>query len=507
VLTAIGGAEIRDVEGSVNDSRLYGYNQDLQSSQPVNYIPFYAQYSGRSPAQIPYQDHTVSTSDHYISYYFNGSYNYRQRYILSTSARKDESNIFGARANDKGIRLYSIGAAWEISNEDFYRFSALPILKLRLTHGYSGNVDKSVSAYTTAQLNANFNSYGSTSASITNPPNPSLRWEQIHIVNMGVDFTGKDSRVEGSLEYYIKNGSDLIGLSALDPTTGNTQFKGNVAGMKAHGIDLALNTQNIKGLISWTSSLLFSFTRDRVTKYDTSVSANPNLDPGSIAYYLDPSVISPLVGHPLYSVYALRWMGLDPLNGDPQGWQNGHTSKDYKTMTNSSDFKNLIYKGTANPSFFGSLRNSVSWRQFSMSFNILYKFGYYFRRSSINYGDLFKGTRGHPDYDMRWLSPGDEKRTSVPSLVYPANTDRDAFYSESEVLIERGDHIRLQDLRLSYDLQKKFHPGLPVRAIQFYLYANNIGIIWKANHQGIDPDNVTSIPNPRTLAAGIKMDL
>jgi len=153
-----------------------------------------------------------------------------------------------------------------------------------------------------------FNSYGSTSASITNPPNPSLRWEQIHIVNMGVDFTGKDSRVEGSLEYYIKNGSDLIGLSALDPTTGNTQFKGNVAGMKAHGIDLALNTQNIKGLISGPVVSCsvhpgpgdeIRYERERQSKFRS----------GFYAYYLDPSVISPLVGHPLYSVYALRWMG------------------------------------------------------------------------------------------------------------------------------------------------------------------------------------------------------
>ena len=66
--------------------------------------------------------------------------------------------------------------------------------------------------------------------------------------------------VKDSLEYYIKNGSDLIGLSALDPTTGNIQFKGNTAGMKAHGIDLVLNTQNTRGAINWTSSILFSFT-------------------------------------------------------------------------------------------------------------------------------------------------------------------------------------------------------------------------------------------------------
>ncbi|HMH20301.1 MAG TPA: SusC/RagA family TonB-linked outer membrane protein [Puia sp.] len=502
VLTAIAGAELRDVEGSVRNNRLYGYNKDLQSSQPVNYAASYPQYSNGVLRQIPYLDHNESSSDHYLSYYFNGSYNFHQRFVLSASARKDESNIFGVKANRKGVPLWSVGAAWEISKEDFYRLAALPFLKLRVTDGYNGNVDKTVSAYTTALINTGFNIYGAASASITNPPNPSLGWEQIHIVNMGVDFASRGNRIEGSLEYYLKNGYDLIGLSPLDPTTGNTQFRGNTAGMKTHGVDFVLNTKNIDGAIRWNTSFLFSFARDKVTRYDTSRGT------GSIINYLNSNIISPLEGHPLYSVYALRWMGLDPQTGDPQGLLNGHISKDYTTLSHSSDFSNLIYKGTANPSIFGSLRNSVYWKKLGLSFTILYKFGYYFRRSSINYSDLFSGiSRGHPDFDKRWLSPGDEKRTSVPSMDYPADPARDLFYSQSEVLVEKGDHIRLQDIRISYDLQKSAYPRLPVRAMQIYLYANNIGILWKANHQGIDPDNIQSIPNPRTLAVGIKLDL
>jgi hypothetical protein len=115
-------------------------------------------------------------------------------------------------------------------------------------------------------------------------------------------------------------------------------------------------------------------------------------------------------------------------------------------------------------------------------------------------------SKGHPDYERRWQGPGDEKSTYVPSMIFPADPLRDNFYGYSEPLIEKGDHIRLQDIQFSYDLSKKSIPKWPVQSVRFYVYANNIGIIWKANHQGIDPDYVTSIPNPRTLAMGVKLN-
>jgi hypothetical protein len=91
-------------------------------------------------------------------------------------------------------------------------------------------------------------------------------------------------------------------------------------------------------------------------------------------------------------------------------------------------------------------------------------------------------------------------------MVFPADLNRDIFYQNSEVLIERGDHVRLQDIQLGYTLGRPARPKLPVQAIKFYLYANNIGILWKANHVGIDPDYIQSIPFPRTLALGVKID-
>ncbi len=501
--TAIAGAELRDVEGSILTTRLYGYDKDLNGGKGVDYISAFPQFPGGGVSQIPFLDHSQTTSDRFLSYYFNSSYHLLQRYILSASVRKDESNIFGVKANQQGVPLWSAGAVWEISRESFYHADRwLPFLRFRLTDGYNGNVDRSLSAFTTAVVNSPGSLYNATTASIVNPPNPSLQWEKIHIVNAGLDFATKDSRVEGSLEYYIKYGQGLIGPTTLDPTTGNTELTGNTAAMTTRGVDITIRYGKEFGSVRWTAVFLFSYSKDKVTGYQQKQS--------SIEGYLNSGFFNPFEGHPLYSIYALKWAGLTRQTGDPQGILNDTTTTDYADILNSGDFRNLVYAGSATPTFFGSFRNSFTWKQFDFSFNILYKFGYYFRRPSINYYALFSGSSpGHPDFDKRWMNPGDEKITNVPSLSYSTDPLRDIFYTYSQALIEKGDHIRLQDIRLSYDLKKPPFAKQFMQSAQIYMYANNIGILWRANHQGIDPDavpGITNYPDPKSLTIGIKLD-
>jgi len=94
--------------------------------------------------------------------------------------------------------------------------------------------------------------------------------------------------------------------------------------------------------------------RDKVTKYDQVQAA--------VANYLELGTLSPLVGHPLYSVYALRWEGLDHQTGDPKGFLNGtgqtpgQVTENYDSVLFSPDLSNLIYKGPVSPTYFGSWR-------------------------------------------------------------------------------------------------------------------------------------------------------
>ncbi|QES88748.1 TonB-dependent receptor [Rhizosphaericola mali] len=321
------------------------------------------------------------------------------------------------------------------------------------------------------------------------------------MINIGIDFGIKNHLLNGSIEYYQRTSTNLLGLSPLAPSMGLSQYTGNTADMKGHGFDITLNSNNIQGIFSWQTNFLFSYTIDKVTNYKVQQS--------SANSYLNPGTIFPQVGKPLFTLSSYKWMGLDD-KGNPQGLVDGNPSQQYNSIITSTNLESLDYNGPSSPPYFGSLRNTFSYKQLSISFNIIYKFGYYFRRTSINYYNLFNGdyNQDNDDYDHRWQNPGDEKHTNVPSLIYPADNNRDAFYTYSSALVEKGSHVRLQDIQLIYSLSKKQFPLCPFNDIRIYGYINNIGLLWRANKYNIDPDYANGgIPAPRTYALGLKFDL
>jgi hypothetical protein len=111
---------------------------------------------------------------------------------------------------------------------------------------------------------------------------------------------------------------------------------------------------------------------------------------------------------------------------------------------------------------------------------------------------------GHSDFALRWQKAGDENFTNVPAMIYPSNDLEDAFYRNSEVLVEKADNIRLQYLTLSYSLPRKLLHSAH-RYLQVYLNANDPGILWRANKEGIDPEYLNGIvPTPKSYVFGVR---
>jgi len=504
VFNALAGMELKDFQSKFGRMTLYGYDNEtmLNKNHTINPVTLYPAYYGAASSRIPLDIVNGSATDRYRSVFFNGSYTYDGRYILSASARRDESNLFGVKTNQKGVPLWSGGLAWNISNEDFYHFAALPYLKLRATYGYSGNVNKTVSAYLTAQATGLTNLWNIPYVTITNPPNPSLRWEQVRNVNLGLDFQSKGNRLSGSLEYWIKSGFDLIGASPIAQQTGVSTFTGNTANMRGQGIDLTLNSNNLRlGDFGWSTQFHFNYNTDKITSYKVKAISNSGIVSGNY--------LQPMVGYSYYALFSYQWRGLDN-QGNPQAVLNGATSKDYAAILNATNTDNLDYSGTLAPKYYGNLMNNFSWKSIELSFNLTYKFGYVFRRSSLSSGSLYIVNSNssqlyqQADYDKRWQKPGDELKTNVPSLLYPADGARDAVYATSSALIEKGDHIRLQDISFSYTLPKGKHRGSLLNNVSLNLYAANLGIVWKATDERIDPDYYEGLPMPKTIAFGIK---
>jgi TonB-linked SusC/RagA family outer membrane protein len=508
-LNVIAGAEISSAVTESNSNIAYGYNKDNATTSYVDAVTYFPTYPSLYDRQIPNSLGFGKYTDHYLSYFSNAAYTYKERYIISASGRIDQSNLFGVSTNQKGVPLYSTGLAWIFSRESFFHSSWLDYGKLRATYGYNGNVDKTVAAFTTQkQIGGNGNYfYGIPFLIVDRPGNPDLRWEKIRNINLGLDFSTKNNLISGSIEFYFKKGTDLIGDAQLPPTTGFIKYRGNYADIKGSGIDIVINSENVRtGKFKWETSFLFSKESNTVTKYNVQQTVN--------TYFLSGSGngtnVVPLAGRSLYAIYSYRWAGLSHDTGDPQGYLNGVVSKDYNAIINSTTPSNIKYDGSSRPTIYGSLRNSFTYKALSLSFNLIYKFNYYFRKPSIDYGALAQSWSGNNDFTKRWQKPGDETITNVPSVAYPPfDTQRQTFYTYSDALVEKGDHIRLQDITLSYTIDNLGAKNLPFHRLQIYSYINNVGILWRANHTHLDPDlyangSYAVLPIPRTYALGLK---
>ncbi|MBL1410381.1 SusC/RagA family TonB-linked outer membrane protein [Sphingobacterium faecale] len=438
-------------------------------------------------------------------FFANASYTYDKRYTATFSARKDEANIFGVDINKRGRPFWSAGLRWQLHEEDFYKVDWLSKLVLRATHGYTGNVSNG-SAYITSRIEKDpYTRTGRIFQTITNPPNPQLSWENVRMNNLAIDFSVLNNRLSGSIEHYRKKAMDLLSSQPINPSSGVTKLSGNWSSLKGWGWDVNLNSRNILTKdFSWQSDLILSYTNERVTDYKLKPSSDLNYLTSNLGAY-------PIEGRPLYGIYSFASAGLD-VNGQPQGYLDGVLSQDYTNIYNNTRLGDYVYHGRANPNLFGSIRNTFQYKALELSFNVSAQFGYHIRRTGLNYGTLYSVTSYYSlpfqyDYLNRWRQAGDELRTHVPAAAYPVINNRETFYNMTEHLVERGDHIRLRDIRLAYTLKL---PQIGLHSVQVYGYANNLGVLWAANKLGFDPDAVYSnrmvYPAVRTYSFGVNVN-
>lgn len=494
------GGEVRSAKTKVDENIIYGLNQSNLTVSNVDFTRQFPNYVTGSMSYIPNGLSLSGTTSKFLSMYSNGAYTYAKRYSVTASARRDATNLFGLRARDKWNMLWSLGGAWNVSNETFFASETVDHLKVRGTHGYSGNIDPSMSAVNSIMFSGVNNYLNEPYARFKTYINPDLKWETVQTTNVAVDIGLLKNRLTGSFEYFIKKGVDLFGQDLIDPTAGvGPSVTKNVANMTGKGFDIILASRNIKKQrFGWDTDVNISYSKDKVTKY--------YLEPRPANSYLSERSISGIEGMPVYSFYSFKWGGLDPSNGGPVGYFEGEKSMDYTNIYNNTKIEDLNYNGPVLPLWSGSMGNTLSYGDLKLTFRIMYKFGHVFRRRSIDYSSLYRNNIGHSDYGLRWQNAGDESFTDIPSLVYPAVSLRDGFYTFSSVLAEKGDHIRLKYINLSYNVDK-----LPLSNLKGNLFLNvdNVGILWRANKYGIDPEYYSDISAPpsRMFTIGINLTM
>ena len=490
---ALAGFESGALQMDTTSFRYYGYYGDKRRPVLDFSTPYVQSYDSTKTASIPQVDKTSSAFDGFVSWYGNAAFNYSSRYTISLSARLDRSNLFGAKTNGKKIPLWSIGGKWDAWKEKFYPLKdVVPYLSFHSSWGYSGNVDKSTTALISAEPSQTAQG---TIYSIINPANLSLRWEKSRMFNLG--FSLADNRHYSLyFDYFRRKSFDLLGPGKLDPLTGASFLWGNFSEMKGKGFELTLETDHDLGAFRMQNRLLVSHATNKVTRYYNVTD--------KAGYFVDNRYLHPRQDYPLYSIFAFKWAGLDSATGDPVGYLDGQKSTNYESIINAPA-ATLVNKGSAVPTVYSTLQPQLSWRRWKFSFTLLGKFGYFFRRSSINFSDPYSVTlMGKDDFSRRWQKPG--QATDVPSMPTSANARRNLFYTYSEPLVEKGDQIRLQDLRLEYDFKKNLPKAWKIHSLVAYIYAANLGVIWSANKLNIDPDFLLGPPVPKSITTGFSFN-
>jgi TonB-linked SusC/RagA family outer membrane protein len=501
------GQEAMENSDRLGTSVLRGYDDVLKTYKLLDYATlsqpiFGAVGSGYSSLyEKPFE--LREEKKRFTSYFALLNYSLNDKYILDASLRADKSSLFASENSSQNKPVYSIGAKWQISNENFMRtVSWINSLGLRTTYGITGNSPYLGAGTIYDVLNVSEDPILGNSLSIGTVANNKLSWERTRTLNVGLDFRVLNNRLTGAVEAYFKSTTNLLGQVKYNPLTGTNSTTGNIGELTNRGIELTLNSQNISsGSFSWSTGLVFAYNNNKLISY--SEPSQYQLDAGSRIFG------SYLIGYPTSPVFAYRYAGLDNV-GDPQIHKaDGTITKD----PNGAVAEDLVFMGTTQPKFNGGLNNTIRYKSLSLSGNIIYNLGAVMRNpTGVVYGRFtsssFNDGNVNASFADRWKVAGDETRTDIPSFVSNPGINYSrrnlGYYTNADINVVSSDYIKLRDLTLSLDLPAHLLRKLSVQRISLFVQTGNF-LIWAANKDGIDPEYYGDRNTDRSYSFGLNV--
>jgi len=407
------------------------------------------------------------TMHRYASGYANITYTYDKKYNIFGSARKDYADLFGGDEKYRGRPLWSVGASWIASSENFLKdIKAINYLKLRGSYGFTGNI-KNVTAFLSAKTGTNSTTQ-LPNASVSNPPNPQLRWEKTATTNIGIDFSLLTDRLRGSFDWYRRVGTDLFANKRLDPSEGFTSMTVNNASMVNKGVELGLaydwfRTQS-RNELSWSTNMTGSINNNKVTSVDELTKNPSQITQGS----------SFRVGYPVASIWAYRFAGLN-ANGVPQ-WYNAAGVATTATL-GPVDADALVYMGNEEPKYNLSLNNDLSYKGFTLSVFVVYQGGNYFRARQVPTAFPGPSYFQTPAYLLNRWTPTNTN-TDIPGSGQFYQVAVNNQYVSSDNLVRRADYLKVRNIVLGYSIPRELATKIKASNVRLNLQVNNPNIAW-----------------------------
>lgn len=489
---------------------------DLEVTAGMSYQAATADESFVQGEQFPNDDFTqinsaaditgggsAETSYRFLSYFARTNYRFDEKYLLTLSGRVDGSSRFG-RDNRYGIfPAGSVG--WILTEEPFLQESGLfSFLKLRASLGLTGNAEIGNFAPLGLWVAEGYGGVPGMTPSQTQ--NPDLKWERTTQFNAGLDFGFWNNRVNGEIDYYIKNTRDLLLDVNVPALTGYEDQTRNVGKLENRGFEFALNTNNlVREDYSWSTSFNISTNRNKITDLNEQV-----IEGGFINRAVE--------GEPIGVFFALEYAGVDPETGDALYYVNEQDENgdivDPEATTNNQNAANRVVVGSPHPDFTGGFGNQFRYKNVDLNIFFQYVYG----NEIYDGGGRFKSANGDffdnqsADQLDRWQESGDETDVPEARFLLANGTAHSSRY------LYDGSYLRLKNVTIGYRLPESLAGRVNIQDAR--IYVTGVNLLTFTDYMWWDPEvnadawagNVGqgnefySAPQARTISAGIEFN-
>jgi TonB-linked SusC/RagA family outer membrane protein len=455
------------------------YNNESNSMSANNVANVNNKWNALIPSNVTLADYSSDlTETALLSYMGRFTYGYADKYLITASGRYDAARQLAP--GNKWSFFPSTSLAWRLDKEDFIKnISWINQLKLRAGYGVTGNA--AVAAYSTQPpLVGVVAPAGSGLVNNASLGNLDLTWEKTTQLNYGLDFSLFNSRVSGSLEYYTSKTNDLLLNRAIPTVTGYYNTLQNVGATEANGVELTLNTVNVKTTdFEWTSSLSGSWQKSKIVQLQNGA--------------FDDIPNNRFIGQPQGVIYGFASNGvwrpedaaeMAKFNANGAGFTVGNTrpvdqNGDYKIDANND----RVIIGSTEPKFIAGLTNTFNYKNFELSFFVYGRFGYLYNSGGMSGSaqrammafDYYTENNTNSAYQKPIYSAG----TADPYAVILGYMD--------------GSFLKIRNVSLGYNLTDDLAKKVGVSKMRFYLQAANPGMLFsKANWMDMDTQTTYS---------------
>jgi TonB-linked SusC/RagA family outer membrane protein len=455
------------------------------SQQFVNDATYYYSLQSGNVALMPSSGESTWALNSYLS---RVNYNYDSKYFLTGSLRADGSSRFGK--NNKWGYFPSLAAAWQISNEDFFKSenNIVNSLKIRTSFGSTGNqeIGEYQSLSTLSSVKYLFGDQIYTGFTPTRISNDDLGWETTDQFDTGIDVGFFNDKLNLAVDVYSKTTKNLLLAVQIPYTSGFTSSLQNYGSVQNEGVELAINTALGNTAFSWTSNFNISFNKNKILALGSDAEfytfGNYILEKGGSLGTFYGAVTDGILQTADIAAKGKFTGNATPKAGD----------RLYKDINGDGVFTTAADRtsiGDAQPDYIFGFTNNFTYRGFELLAIINGSVGNKILNGNAQALELYNGQQNASTTALDAWTPANPSTTTPRAKLDPAPIFSDRF-------VEDGSFVRIKNITLSYNLPKKVSEKLLLTSVKFRLIGENLFTFTK--YTGYDPE----VTNGTTISPG-----